>query len=724
MKGVRLALRLSRGAGRHERVRSLVMIVGVALATLGLAVGVTLPRVTAQQQEVRDARTPILAPDEPADGHTGFKVQELQVDGTPWTSFVVNHPADRLPPGLKHWSQPGHTIVSPRLKSLMDAGVVNISSLGTIDPVVVDRAALASPDELFSITTTSDQAGCRELKAFGLTRIGDSGVSSRTVWIEVIGLVALPAAVLLWTSLSLSAASRRDRFMTLVRMGCDPDWCGQVFAVEVSGTAGLGALLGLALFIPVQNALGSSGTLGLTWWPWQARLRWPEWLIIVVIMVIASGWLARRALRRLLASRRPPRRRARLGTVRHLLGIVGLLLVVAAIGLEGWICLTMALAHDGQRLGDHAAGYIMGAAVFGTLGAVMSAHLIIVWCAGREQLRLPTRLGLTLARAHYLDSAAMVIALTIMVGLAGFGSGFLVSGTHDTAGDPHHVLVQVPFTDRTATEQQALWRVTRPRRMIYTATDGRTLVAASCADLAAFDPYPRSCPRTPATRRDASSTWTFGHDKHTTVRTIKPVSRLPVTYDDDALLARNDPRLAGLTPDILEFTADSTTGDLDRLVDQLHGAAPSYAAYAGAENPDTLQAFIQQQGIVRSGLAAGFLLILVACTAAFVELRWGMRRTIAVQQAVGTPARILRRSFLMQMIVTILPAQTMSLVVGVLAGWAINAAIGSTDANQSFDPTIAALPVTMWAVSVLAIMVTAFATGAPRFQLSAVRDTT
>ena len=169
MKGVRLALRLSRGAGRHERVRSLVMIVGVALATLGLAVGVTLPRVTAQQQEVRDARTPILAPDEPADGHTGFKVQELQVDGTPWTSFVVNHPADRLPPGLKHWPQPGHTIVSPRLKSLMDAGVVKISSLGTIDPVAVDRAALASPDELFSITTTSDQAGCRELKAFGLT---------------------------------------------------------------------------------------------------------------------------------------------------------------------------------------------------------------------------------------------------------------------------------------------------------------------------------------------------------------------------------------------------------------------------------------------------------------------------------------------------------------------------------------------------------------------------
>ncbi|MCQ8207906.1 ABC transporter permease, partial [Cutibacterium acnes subsp. acnes] len=193
-------------------------------------------------------------------------------------------------------------------------------------------------------------------------------------------------------------------------------------AVEVSGTAGLGALLGLALFIPVQNAHGSSGTLGLTWWPWQARLRWPEWLIIVVLLVIASGWLARRALRRLLASRRPPRRRARLGTVRHLLGIVGLILVVAAIGLEGWICLTMALAHDGQRLGDHAAGYIMGAAVFGTLGAVMSAHLIIVWCAGREQLRLPTRLGLTLARAHYLDSAAMVIALTIMVGLAGFGS--------------------------------------------------------------------------------------------------------------------------------------------------------------------------------------------------------------------------------------------------------------------------------------------------------------
>ncbi|BCY25713.1 efflux ABC transporter permease [Cutibacterium modestum 30N] len=724
MKGLRLALRLSRGASRHELIRSVVMVVGVALATLGLAVGITLPRVTVQQQEVRDARTPILAPGKPASGHAGFKVQELQVDGTPWTSFVVNHPADWLPPGLKHWPQPGHTIVSPRLKSLMDAGVVKVFSLGTVDPVVVDRAALASPDELFSVTTTPDQAGCRELKGFGLTGIDDSGVSSRTAWIEVIGLVGLPAAMLLWTSLSLSAASRRDRFTTLVRMGCDPDWCGQVFAAEVSGTAGLGALLGLALFVPVQNVLGTSGVLGLTWWPWQARLRWPAWLAIVVIMVIVSGRLARRTLRRLLASRRPPRRRARLGTVRHLLGIVGLLLVVAAIGLEGWICLMMAFAHDGQRLGDRGAGYIMGGAVLGTLGAVMSAHLIIVWCAGREQLRLPTRLGLALARAHYPNSAAMVVALTIMVGLAGFGSGFLISGTHDTEGDPRHVLVQVPFTDRTATEQQALRRITRPRRMIYMTTDGHTLVAASCADLAAFDPDVRPCPRMPATRRDAPSIWTFGYDKHTMTRTITPVSHLPVTYGDDALLARSDPRLAGLTPDFLEFTADSTTGDLDRLVDQLHATAPSYAAHAGAENPDTLQAFIQQHGIVRSGLAAGFLLILVACTAAFVELRWGMRRTIAAQQAVGTPAHILRKSFLVQMIVTILPAQSMSLVVGVLAGWAINAAIGSTDANQSFDPAIAALPVTMWAVSVVAIMVTALATGASHFRLSALRDTT
>ncbi|GAE67430.1 hypothetical protein JCM18909_490 [Cutibacterium acnes JCM 18909] len=114
-----------------------------------------------------------------------------------------------------------------------------------------------------------------------------------------------------------------------------------------------------------------------------------EWLVIVVIMVIASGWLARRALRRLLASRRPPAppcpawdsassARDRWSSPRGGCDRSG-----------GWICLTMALAHNGQRLGDHVAGYIMGAAVLGTLGAVMSAHLIIVWCADREQLRLP-----------------------------------------------------------------------------------------------------------------------------------------------------------------------------------------------------------------------------------------------------------------------------------------------------------------------------------------------
>ncbi|GAE78581.1 hypothetical protein JCM18920_90 [Cutibacterium acnes JCM 18920] len=139
---------------------------------------------------------------------------------------------------------------------------MKVSSLGTVDPVVVDRAALASPDELFSVTTTSDQAGCRELKGFGLTGIDDSGVSSRTAWIEVIGLVGLPAAMLLWTSLSLSAASRRDRFTTLVRMGCDPDWCGQVFAAEVSGTAGWVLYLDWRCSFPFKTSSEPAGCSG------------------------------------------------------------------------------------------------------------------------------------------------------------------------------------------------------------------------------------------------------------------------------------------------------------------------------------------------------------------------------------------------------------------------------------------------------------------------------
>lgn len=131
----------------------------------------------------------------------------------------------------------------------MDVGVVNIFSLGIIDLVVVDWVVLVLFDELFLIMIIFDQVGCCELKVFGLIRIGDFGVLLCIVWIEVIGLVVLLVVVLLWMLLSLLVVLCCDRFMMLVCMGCDFDWCGQVFVVEVFGIVGLGVLFGLVLFI-------------------------------------------------------------------------------------------------------------------------------------------------------------------------------------------------------------------------------------------------------------------------------------------------------------------------------------------------------------------------------------------------------------------------------------------------------------------------------------------
>src|SRR6476469_4217179 len=154
---LRLALRLIRGAGRHEFVRLVATAVGVGLATFAVLAGLTAPRVAGKALDVVKARTPVLS-DGPVAGGSGLQVESsaATVGDRPWTRVIVSQtgPSAPLPPGVSQWPKTGTSVVSPALSELIQRDAALAASLGPVERQRIGPAGLVAPDELFSYTVS------------------------------------------------------------------------------------------------------------------------------------------------------------------------------------------------------------------------------------------------------------------------------------------------------------------------------------------------------------------------------------------------------------------------------------------------------------------------------------------------------------------------------------------------------------------------------------------
>ena len=314
-----------------------MMTLGIAVAVASALLGLAAPRVSADAARTDAARTarPVTDPPgtSPAPGRLTVSVSQETADELPWTRVVVtnaSHDAPR-PPGVNTWPSVGHTIVSPALARRLP----NHHSLGTVDEIPIGSEGLTSPDELYSYTVASaGQADGLPVTSFGADSGPVKGSSTRTLLVEGVLLVGLPALVFLTLCLRLSAASRADRAFRLSLAGLSPSRSAALFRLEMSIVTAVGCTAGLAAYALAQQPLGASGLLGTTWYPRQARLGPASALLVLVATMAVVRRVSSGAMRRQAQMSRA----TRTSEQQDQLGRIALLAAVPALGVLVQVC--------------------------------------------------------------------------------------------------------------------------------------------------------------------------------------------------------------------------------------------------------------------------------------------------------------------------------------------------------------------------------------------------
>ncbi|MFJ5708851.1 FtsX-like permease family protein [Streptomyces sp. NPDC093105] len=334
-----------------------------------------------------------------------------------------------LPPGIEALPRPGEAVVSPELRDLLAAnpgvaGLVPGRVTGTIAPT-----GLGGPDDLYAyIGTTADKLTDPQR----LGRVGAPVVLHELLDPETLDIlrftlgciVLLPLVIFLSVCARLSGESRARRLAALRLVGLSSKDTVRVNAGESVAAAFLGALLGLAGYLGVNEVMAAVGLPGLRWYPADGR---PEWTTVAVCLLgcPALAWVvgvysARRAALspiavRRTAERRPPRR-------------FGTLLLVPGLGVIAGYCAMSLLGHDPS--GGSASSVLVPTAVLLTgAGLVLGLAPVTAWLARRlaeASGSLPVTLAMRRTEVDPGSSLRVVTGLVLLVFGASLTQGVLV----------------------------------------------------------------------------------------------------------------------------------------------------------------------------------------------------------------------------------------------------------------------------------------------------------
>ena len=279
----------------------------------GVAVGVTLALLLVAGStalETRDARAawthPILRmlDDVQADGMLAAPSRDT-FDGERITRLDVAVPAgasSALPGGLLA-PGPGAYLASPALERLIastpadELGDRYGEAAGTLPPEL-----LRSADSLVVVVgatpgAVSTQASAGIVESFDARAFGGQ---ENYQTLAVVGALALlvPAFLLVSVATRLGAASRAERWQTLLTIGASRTVIRRVAILEATGTALLGSVIGLGLFLAARPLLGLLPVAGERLMPADLTVSAPVVLTVISAIVLGSILSAARTARR------------------------------------------------------------------------------------------------------------------------------------------------------------------------------------------------------------------------------------------------------------------------------------------------------------------------------------------------------------------------------------------------------------------------------------------
>ncbi|MGW8361235.1 FtsX-like permease family protein [Streptomyces wedmorensis] len=526
-----LGMRLLWSSGRKGQIRFLLMALGTALGAACLAAVLTIPSILA----AHDART---AAREPRPGTSSIIYREYR---DPYGSqplhrvFVARTSSGGpipVPPGINRLPNPGEAIVSPKLAKILAAnskaaGLVPARVIGTIAP-----EGLGDSDDLYAYigTTSAHLTGAETLGDFGTGRSWRQIVdpSTRDILRFTLGcIVLLPLVIFLSVCARLSGESRARRLAALRLVGLSLRDTLRINAWESVAAALVGAVLGIAAYLGVNEVMARVGLPGLRWYAADGR---PDGATVAVCLLGCPtlAWVlgqvsARRAALSPISVRRtgernPPKK-------------FGMLLLVPGLGIIGGYCLLGIVGRDPSG-GSASSLLVPGAVLLTGAGLVFGLAPITAWLARRlagAAKSLPLALAMRRTEVDSGSSLRVATGLVLLVFGASLTQGVLVELDQVSRRTGPLQEYKISLSDLEPTQQAALKKVpgVQTTAVSYTSwspsnedfEDHATVVVATCAQLTAYTVRSAGCldGRVMQLRDDSSS---FEHDP-------KPGARYP-----------------------------------------------------------------------------------------------------------------------------------------------------------------------------------------------------
>jgi hypothetical protein len=735
LSDLRLAVRLVRGSGRRDAIRFTAMTLGVAAALFAVLVGLAAPRVSASAHAVEAARTPRPTTAQAGPRETTLRVTTSSetIGDRPWTqvSAFGTRPTSPRPPGLVQWPAAGHSVVSPSLARELTRDPDAAVGLGVIDAMRIAARGLTAPDELYSysVPLSADVSAGTPIVGFGVdVPVAAQGSPTRTLLIETLLLVGVPALIFLSVCLRLSSASRGARAFNLGLAGMSPSRNAKLYATEMSISAAVGASLGTAAYASLQGWLGSSGLLGIRWWPSQAAINLPTAL---VCLVLTTGLVRRVAGRVMLTSAARTRsERSVDGSGR--LAVAGLLLAA----LASVVLLDLAVQGFLKPSPDWASGRyaaVVTASIASALAGIVLAAPTVIWWLGARLDPFSSRgvqLGMRAAVSRSAATGKLVAFVAIVVMIGGLCSAFLAALQRNSFGDPALAQVSFDLADLTPAERARIATATPyPYTIDATLRSGTDGVAVQIGDCRGVERAAAAVFRVPgrcvsSVQRGDGGMGGGGVDSvsiagHSLRIPPAPLTR-HVTWDLKFPVADAPWVVAELQTGTVTYWVSKQDASYSKTLAMLRTTFPRAHLDAGLKDPERFAVFQQQTGVIHAGLAVGLSLSVGAFLVAALEIRWTRARAVSTLAGLGVSRRVLRVANAVQFAFPVLVGGLLAAVVGTLGGWGYLSFYGT---DSMFAPAVPEWTVASWLLAVVVAAIVGWASGAGRFDRRIMNDT-
>jgi hypothetical protein len=213
-------------------------------------------------------------------------------------------------PGIPRSPGAGRYFASPALVRLLRS--VPRDELGARFPGslagLVGPAALSGPDDLVIIIgrPAAELARLPATERVGAIASTPRVDSSATLYQYGFGMVAvglvLPLLALIGTATRLAAARREERFAAFRLVGATPRQVSVIASVEAFAGAAVGALVGIAVFQPLQPVVARVAVTGSRYFPSTVALTSAEYIAVLLGVPIAAMCAAVWSLQRVRVS--------------------------------------------------------------------------------------------------------------------------------------------------------------------------------------------------------------------------------------------------------------------------------------------------------------------------------------------------------------------------------------------------------------------------------------